>query len=121
MDAIMLTQLSTDLSRVCKTNLARIDNDASVCYDWIIINLAMLAARRCGMPTHVVQTHAEALEFMRYMVKTVYAGKSESNYMGTIFEPLFGTGQDSGSSPAAWLTLVIVLTLQPPASGLPCP
>ena len=45
---------------------------------------------------------------MRYTVKTVY-GISESTYMGTIFEPLFGTGQGSGASPAAWLTLVIVL------------
>ena len=108
MDAIMLTQLSTDLSRICKTNLARFDNNASACYDRIIINLAMLAARRCGMPTHAVQMHADALQFMRYAVKTVY-GISESNYMGTIFEPLFGTGQGSGASPAAWLTLMIVL------------
>ena len=99
MDAIMLTQLSTDLSRVCKTNLVRFDNDASACYDRIIINLAMLAARRCGMPIYAVQTHAKAIQFMRYTVKTVYG----------ISESLLGTGQGSGASPAAWLTLVIVL------------
>lgn len=103
MDVVMMTQLSTDLCRVSKQNLARFDNDASACYDRIIVNLAMLAARRCGM-----STHAEALEFMKYTVKTLY-GISEANYQGTPFEPLFGTGQGSGASPAAWLTLVVLL------------
>ena len=44
---------------------------------------------------------------MKYMVKTVY-GVSESNYTGTPFAPLFGTGQGSGASPAVWLSLVIL-------------
>jgi hypothetical protein len=100
MDVVMMTQLSTDLCRVSKQNLARFDNDASACYDRIIVNLAMLAARRCGMPTHAVRTRAEALEFMKYTVKTLY-GISEANYQGTPFEPLFVTGQGSGASSAA--------------------
>ena len=37
MDPIMLIQLTTDLSRLLKTNLARFDNDASACYDRIIV------------------------------------------------------------------------------------
>ena len=45
---------------------------------------------------------------MKYAVKTIY-GVSKSNYAGTPFEPLFGTGQGSGASPAAWLTLVVIL------------
>lgn len=36
-------------------------------------------------------------------------GISEENYAGTPFEPLFGTGQGSGASPAIWLTLVVIL------------
>ena len=108
MDAIMLTQLTTDLCRVNKQNLARFDNDASACYDRIIVNLAMLAARRCGMPLNAIQTHAEALQFMQYTVKTVY-GVSAESYQGTPFAPLFGTGQGSGASPAAWLSLVVLL------------
>ena len=61
MDAIMLTQLSTDLCHISKINLARFDNDASACYDRFIVALAMLAARRCGMPDHAIRTHAEVL------------------------------------------------------------
>ena len=100
MDIIMLIQLSNDLCQVSKMNIARFDNDASACFDRIIIVLAMLAARRCGMPDQAIQTHAEALLFMRYTVKTVH-GDSEDSYQGTPFEPLFGTGQGSGASPAA--------------------
>lgn len=107
LDPIMLTQLTTDLCRILKHDFLRFDNDASACYDRIIVALAMLAARKCGMPEQAVRTHANALFFMRYTVKTMY-GVSTENYHGTVFEPLFGTGQRSGASPAAWLTLLVV-------------
>jgi hypothetical protein len=45
---------------------------------------------------------------MQYAVKHVY-GISEKEYSSTISEPLFGTGQGSGASPAIWLSLVTVL------------
>lgn len=108
MDPIMLTQLTSDLCRILKHDLARFDNDASACYDRIIVALGMLAARRCGMPSNAIRLHAEALQFMQYTVKTMY-GISENNYHGTAFAPLFGTGQGSGASPAVWLTLVVLL------------
>ena len=72
MDPIMLTQLTADLCRILKHNLARFDNDASACYDRIIVALGMLAARRCGMPHNAIKLHAEALQFMQYTVKTMY-------------------------------------------------
>ncbi|KAI2497153.1 hypothetical protein MHU86_17356 [Fragilaria crotonensis] len=108
MDPIMLTHLTSDLCRILKHDLARFDNDASACYDRIIVALGMLAARRCGMPRNAIRLHAEALQFMQYTVKTIH-GISEANYQGTPFAPLFGTGQGSGASPAVWLTLVVLL------------
>ena len=60
------------------------------------------------MPAHAIRTHADALQFMKYTVKTVY-GISELNYHVTEFAPLFGTGQGSGASPAVWLSLVVIL------------
>jgi hypothetical protein len=108
MDPIMLTQLTSDLCRILKHDLARFDNDASACYDRIIVALGMLAARRCGMPRNAIRLHADALQFMQYTVKTMY-GISADNYHGTPFAPLFGTGQGSGASPAVWLSLVVLL------------
>jgi hypothetical protein len=46
MGPIMSTQLTTDPCRILKHNMVRFDNDASACYDRIIVNLGMLAARR---------------------------------------------------------------------------
>ena len=103
-EPVMLLQLTTDLCHILKHNLARFDNNASACYDRIIVALGMLAARRCRMPDSAVRTHADVLRLMKYTVKTVY-GISE----GTVFEPLFGTGQGSGASPSIWLTLVVLL------------
>ena len=77
MDPIMLTQLTSDLCRILKHDLARFDNDASACYDRIIIALAMLAARRCGMPNNAIQVHSDALQFMQYTVKTIHGISSE--------------------------------------------
>jgi hypothetical protein len=108
MDPVMLTQLTTDLCRVLKHDLARFDNDALACYDRIIVALRMLAARRSGMPANAIRIHSEALQFMKYTVKTAY-GISDKSYQGTPFEPLFGTGQGSGASPSVWLTLVVIL------------
>lgn len=108
MDPIMLTELTTDLCRILKHNLARFDNDASACYDRIIVALGMLAARRCGMPTNGISTHASVLQHMKYTVKTIH-GISDEYYQGTHDLPLFGTGQGSGASPAVWLTLVVTL------------
>ncbi len=97
MDPIMLTQLTADLCRLLKHNLARFDNDTSACYDRIIVALGMLAARRCGMPNNAIQTHADCLELMKYTVKTAH-GISEDSYHGTPYSPLFGTGQGIGAS-----------------------
>ena len=65
LDPIMLTQLTSDLCRVLKHDYARFDNDASACYDRIIVASGMLSARRCGMPSNAIQVHAEALKFMQ--------------------------------------------------------
>jgi hypothetical protein len=88
-----------DLCPVLKLNMASFDNDASACYDRIIIALGMLVAQRLGMPDNAVRCHAQALQMMKYTIKSIY-GISEHNYHGTPFEPLFGTGQGSGASPA---------------------
>ena len=82
LNPVMLTQLTTDLCRLLKDNLARFDNDASAFFDRTIVSLGMLAAHRCGMPANAVSTHAECLELMKYTVKTAH-GISEEIYQST--------------------------------------
>ena len=108
LEPIMLTQFTNDNCRILRKTLARFDNDASACFDRIIVPLAMAAARRCGMSNESVRIHAETLDRMEYSVKTMF-GLSSEKYSGTPAEPLFGTGQGSGASPAAWLSLVVLI------------
>ena len=107
-DALFLSRLSRDITHQLKANSASMDNDATGCYDRIIVSLGMIACRRLGMPKTAIQAQTDALKFMKYAVKTVY-GISDGNYQGTVLEPLFGTGQGSGASPAVWLSLVVVI------------
>jgi hypothetical protein len=108
MDALFLSRLSRDLATQLKANTASMDNNATGCYDRIVVALGMIACRRRGMPEMAIRTHTESLKVMKYSVKTVY-GISAENYSGTVFEPLFGTGQGSGASPAIWLALVVII------------
>ncbi len=107
-DPIVLTQLTTALCRILKHHHARFDNNASACYDRIIMTLDVLAARRCGMPDNAIRTHADSLQLTKYIVKKAH-GISDDNYNGTVFSPLFGTNQCSRATPAVWLMLVVVL------------
>ncbi|KAI2513930.1 hypothetical protein MHU86_314 [Fragilaria crotonensis] len=107
-DALFLARLEKDLIRQTKANSAHMDNDATGCYDRIVTSLGMLACRRLGMPENAIKCQAETLRLMRYLVKHAY-GISPMEYSSTETEPLFGTGQGSGASPAIWLGLVVIL------------
>ena len=107
-DAVLLKRLTYDLSRILRTNLGTFDNDAKSCYDRIINAIAMLAAKRLGMPDNALSTHAGVLWAMKYSIKTMF-GISDGYYASGEGKTLFGTGQGSGASPAAWLTISTVL------------
>ncbi len=107
-DALFFARLEKDLIRQTKANSAHMDNDATGCYDRIVTSLGMIASRRLGMPEHAIKCQADTLRNMKYSVKHVY-GTSSEEYTGTETEPLFGTGQGSGASPAIWLGLVVIL------------
>jgi hypothetical protein len=107
-DALFFARLEKDLIRQTKANSAHMDNDATGCYDRIVTSLGMIACRRLGMPEPAIRCQAETLRLMQYSVKHVY-GTSPHEYSSTEKEPLFGTGQGSGASPAIWLALVVIL------------
>ena len=107
-DALFLSRLEKDLIRQTKSNSAHMDNDATGCYDRILISLGMMACRRLGMPENAVRCQASTLKSMRYAVKHAY-GTTMAEYFGSLTDPLFGTGQGSGASPAIWLALVVIL------------
>ena len=68
----------------------------------------MLACQRLGMNLRATWCQADKLKQMKYSVKHMY-GVSASHCESTDTEPLFGTGQGSGASPAIWLGVVVIL------------
>ena len=107
-DALFFARLEKDLIRQTKANSAHMDNDATGCYDRIVTSLGMIACRRLGVPENAIKCQADTLRLMRYSVKHLY-GIAPLEYTSTELEPLFGTGQGSGASPAIWLGLVVIL------------
>jgi len=106
-DAVMLKLLTYELSRLYKSDLVTMDNDAKSCYDRIIISLAMLASRRLGMPVTVARAHAATLRNMLHKIRTSH-GISSATYSALVDE-LCGIGQGSGAGPALWVAISIVL------------
>ena len=107
-DALLLARLEKDIIRQIKANSAHMDNDATGCYDRIVVSLGMLACRRASMPKLATECQANALKNMRYAIKQL-TGVSLNAYSGTNDGPLFGTGQGSGASGATWLCLAVIL------------
>jgi hypothetical protein len=78
------------------------DNDATSCYDRIIVALASLINRKYGLHWKVVAVHASTLQQARFHLRTT-TGISEQFYSHSIQFPIFGSGQGSGNLPGIWL------------------
>jgi hypothetical protein len=100
--------LTYDLMRILRLSLIVFTNDATGCFDWIMVSLAMIAAFRLGMPRLVARMHSSALLHMKYFVKTTH-GISEEFYRVRQWYLLYGTEQGSGASAVVWLSIVVSL------------
>ncbi len=107
-DALFLARLENGLIRQTKSNSARMDNDATGCYDRIVTSVGMMASRRLGTTAHATRCHAESLRQMKYSVKHAF-GTSTSHYTSSDDASVFGTGQGSGASAAIWLGVAVIL------------
>ena len=95
-------------SRLTRTPLLTMDNDAKACYDRIVCNLAMLISQYFGMPQNACSMQAKTLENMEFHLKTAL-GVSENYYKHTSTTPVHGSGQGSCASPTLWLLISTIL------------
>jgi hypothetical protein len=96
-DALFLACLEMDPIRQIKAYSADMDNNATGCYDRIVVSLGtMQACRRLGMPAaHTTSCQANALRKLRVYAIKLLVGISSGEYFGGPDDPLFGTGQRS--------------------------
>jgi hypothetical protein len=107
-DPVLLEELQVSISYLSRTNQVTFHNDATSCYDRIIIALANLVTRRFGMPKEIAKLHGVTLEKMKYHVSTAL-GISDASYSHSTETPVYGTGQGSCSSPSIWLQICSIL------------
>ena len=98
----LLEELKYDLSYLTRRTLFNFDNDATSCYDRIVVPFASVINRKYGLNQQVVSIHAKTLESAKYYLKT-QCGISTNYYTTCTRHPIHGTGQGSGNSPSIWL------------------
>ena len=98
-DASMMKELTYDTARLTNTPLATFDNDAKACYDRIIMKVALMLARRLGLPVKTAQWMAETTAAMRNRIKTAYGISTDS------FFRKHGPGQGNRMGPALWIVV----------------
>ena len=94
-----MKELTYDTARLSNTPLATFDNDAKACYDRIIMKVALLLARRMGLPLQTTKWMAETTAEMRNRVKTAYGISNDS------FLRKHGPGQGNRMAPALWIVV----------------
>ena len=69
-------------SRLTKTNIATMDNDAKSCYDRILCNLAMIVSQYFGISNKSASVQAQKLRNMKIRLRTAI-GSSTNTYQHT--------------------------------------
>jgi len=109
-EALLSRILSFDYSRITRTPMAILDNDAKSCYDRIPVEIAGVCLRRIGLPDNFVRTFTEQL---RRRVRDVKIAQGLS--METISEEkygnLCGVGQGNAGGPVTWNAVLEVLVM----------
>ena len=72
MDATMMKDMTYFISRETNTPLASFDNDAKLCYDRIVILIALLLARRQGLGKGQAKWIAKTTRFVQKFIQTGY-------------------------------------------------
>ena len=60
-DVVIMRDLTLGVSKRTKTPLAGFENDASTCYDMIVMNLVSVVFDRMGVPPGPIRLQAETL------------------------------------------------------------
>ena len=104
-DPVFVDVTQTEQSMVTRTVLVRFNNDATACFDRILVHLLSLCIRSFGMPKKLTKILGELLKMARYAIKTGI-GISEETYQHSDTSPAFGSGQGSAASAQGWTKIV---------------
>ena len=98
----LMDEFITYVHRITRRNMAKLQNDATVCYDRMVSNLTSLVSRSQHVPDNACKIQATALKEMKYKVITSLE-ISEDHYSNFTSFPIHRSGQGSGSAGTNWL------------------
>ena len=107
-DPVFVDVTQTEMAMVTRTPLVKFNNDATACFDRILVHLLNLCLRSYGMPKKLTKILGELLRVARYAIKTGI-GISKETYHHSEESPAFGSGQGSAASAQGWGKIVSVL------------
>jgi hypothetical protein len=107
-DPVFVDVTQTEMAMITRKPLVKFNNDATACFDRILVHLLNLCLRSYGMPKKLTKILGELLKVARYAIKTGI-GISEETYQHSDESPAYGSGQGSGASAQGWGKLVSIL------------
>jgi hypothetical protein len=107
-DPVFVDVTQTEMAMVTRTPLVKFNNDATACFDRILVHLLNLCLKSFEMPKKLTTILGKLLQVARYAIKT-RIGISKETYNNTDESPAFGSGQGSAASAQGWGKIVSVL------------
>ena len=108
MDPVFVDVTQNEMAMVTRKPLVKFNNDATACFDRILVHLLSLCLQSFGMPKKLTKILGELLRVAKYAIKTGI-GISKETYQHSDDSPAFGSGQGSAASAQGWTKLVSML------------
>jgi hypothetical protein len=102
-DPVFVDVTQTELAMVTRTPLVKSNNNATACFDRILVHLLNF-----GMPKKLTTILGELLRVARYAIRTGI-GISKETYHHSDESPAFGSGQGSAAPAQGWGKIISVL------------
>eukprot|EP00957_Ditylum_brightwellii_P077715 5905547-Ditylum_brightwellii.AAC.1 len=93
-----MEEMKNEISYCSQKPPVNFDNNAALCYDRIISNVANLVGQKKGLHKNITFICTSTLEEAKFKLKTALA-VSEDFYQHYEAFPIYGTGQDSTNLP----------------------
>jgi hypothetical protein len=100
-DPVFVDVTQTELSMITRKILVRFNNDATACFDRILVHILTLCLQSFGMQKNLTTILGNLLNVARYAIKTGI-GISKETYQYSTESPVFGSGQGSAASAQGW-------------------
>lgn len=107
-DVVVMRELNLAVAKMTKTPIAGFENDASACYDCIVMNLVAAAFSRLGVPAGPLRLQEQTLLNVVHYLKTGF-GTSVGSYTSDENSRIYGVGQGSKAGPITWTAISSLL------------